>query len=239
MYKGIYISMTGMGMRQYELDAVANNLANINTTGYKRQQFASRLYPLLSGRPYEPNAIYQDARAQTYFGTQYIDTSQGTLKQTHNPFDLAIQGEGFFAVRQGDKILYTREGSFTRDRENFLVTQTGLKVLDENNNPVIIDGTKIEIGRDGNILVDGNTVGRIKLVKINRVIHVGHSLYDGVEEGQANGQILQGWIESSNVNPMNEMVQMIQAIRNFDFTQRVTTTFDQLAQRAVSEIARI
>lgn len=98
MYKGIYISMTGMGMRQYELDAVANNLANINTTGYKRQQFASRLYPLLSGRPYEPNAIYQDARAQTYFGTQYIDTSQGALKQTHNPFDLAIQGEGFFLL---------------------------------------------------------------------------------------------------------------------------------------------
>ncbi len=226
-------------MRQYELDAVANNLANINTTGYKRQQFASRLYPLLSGKPYEPNAIYQDARAQTYFGTQYIDTSQGVLKQTQNPFELAIQGEGFFAVRQGNKILYTREGSFTRDRENYLVTKAGLRVLDENNNPIVIDGTKIEIAKDGNLFIDGNPAARIKIVRLNSLRHIGQSLYEGIESGQASGQILQGWIESSNVNPMSEMVQMIQAIRNFDITQRVTMNFDQLAQRAVSEIARI
>ncbi|WP_353683453.1 flagellar basal-body rod protein FlgF [Thermodesulfovibrio sp. 3907-1M] len=239
MYKGIYITMTGMSMRQYEVDAVANNLANINTTGYKRQQFASRLYPLLSGRPVEPNSIYQDARVQTYFGTQYIDTSQGVLKQTQNPFDLAIQGDGFFAVRQSNKILYTRGGSFTRDRENYLVTQAGLRVLDENNNPIVIDGTKIEIAKDGSIFIDGNPAGRIKLVKLNNLRHIGQSLYEGTEAGEAHGQILQGWIESSNVNPMSEMVQMIQAIRNFDLTQRVTLNFDQLAQRAVSEIARI
>jgi len=239
MYKGIYITMTGMMMRENELSSISNNLANINTTGYKRQSFASRLYPLLSGRTSEPKAIYQDARVQTFFGTQYIDKSQGALKQTHNPFDLAIQGDGFFAVRQGNQILYTREGSFTRDKENFLVTQTGLRVLDENNNPVVIDGTKVEIGKDGSILVDGNPVGRIKLVRLNNLRHVGQSLYEGTEAGQADGQILQGWIESSNVNPMSEMVQMIQAIRNFDLTQRVTTNFDQLAQRAVSEIARI
>lgn len=239
MYKGIYITMAGMLMRENEFASISNNLANINTTGYKKQSFASRLYPLLSGRPSQPHAIYQDARAQTYFGTQYIDTSQGALKQTHNPFDLAIQGEGFFAVRQGNKILYTREGSFTTDRENFLVTQTGLRVLDENNNPIVIDGIKIEIGKNGNIFVDGNLVGRIKLVGLNNLRHVGQSLYEGVESGQADGQILQGWIESSNVNPMSEMVQMIQAIRNFDLTQRATKNFDELAQRAVSEIARI
>jgi len=239
MYKGIYITMTGMSMRENELSAISNNLANINTTGYKKQSFASRLYPLLSGKPSQSNVIYQDARAQTYFGTQYIDISQGALKQTHNPFDLGIQGEGFFVVTQGNKILYTREGSFTRDKDNYLVTQTGLRVLDENNNPIIIDGTKIEYGKDGTILVDGNPIGRIKLVKLNNLRHVGQSLYEGVEAGQANGQVLQGWIENSNVNPMSEMVQMIQAIRNFDFTQRVTTNFSELAQRTVSEIARI
>ncbi|MGB9710029.1 MAG: flagellar basal-body rod protein FlgF [Thermodesulfovibrio sp.] len=239
MYKGIYITMTGMFMREKELEAVSHNLANINTTGYKRQQFASRLYPLLSGRPSELNAIYQDARAQTYFATQYIDTSQGVLKQTQNPFDLAIKGEGFFAVRQGDKIFYTREGSFTRDKENFLITQAGLRVLDENNNPIVIDGTKIEIGKDGSVSVDGNPVGRIKVVKLNNLRHLGNSLYEGLEAGQANGEILQGWIEGSNVNPMSEMVQMIQAIRNFDLTQRATRNFDELAQRAVNEIARI
>ncbi|MDI1471795.1 MAG: flagellar hook basal-body protein [Thermodesulfovibrio sp.] len=239
MYKGIYISMTGMFMRENELSAVSHNLANINTTGYKRKQFASTLYPLLSGRPTERNAIYLDARAQTYFGTQFIDTSQGNLKQTGNPFELAVQEEGFFAVQRGQKIFYTREGSFTRDRDNFLITQSGLRVLDENNNPIVIDGTRIEIGNDGTIFVDGNQVAKIKLVKLNNIRHVGQSLYEGNEAGQADGQIFQGWIESSNVNPLNELVNMIQAIRNFEFAQRITTNFDQLAQRAVSEIARL
>lgn len=239
MYKGIYISMTGMQMRAYELEAVSNNLANINTAAYKRQAFSSKLYPLLSGRPRQPKAIYQDAKAQTFFGTQYIDLSQGNLRKTGNPLDLAIQGEGFFAVRKGNQILYTREGSFTKDNENNLVTQNGFKVLDENNNPVVIEGDKIEIAKDGTVFVDGNPVTKIKLVNLNNIRHIGNSLYQGTETGQANGQIQQGWIETSNVNPMWEMVQMIQAIRNFELTQRVTTNFDQLAQRAVNEIARI
>lgn len=226
-------------MRDNELSQIVNNLANINTTGYKRLSFSSRVYHLLAGRPYEVNAVYHDARVQTYFGTQYIDTSQGSLKQTKNPFDIAIEGEGFFAVRHGNRVLYTREGSFTKDKESLLVTQTGLRVLDENNNPILIEGTNIEIGKDGSILVDRSSVGRIKLVRLNNLRHIGHSLYEGTETGRATGKTLQGWIEGSNVNPISEMVQMIQAIRSFDITQRITSNFDQLAQKAVSEIARV
>jgi flagellar basal-body rod protein FlgG len=239
MYKGIYIAMTGMAMRANELDTISNNLANINTTGYKRQSFASRVYPLLTGRPADTKAIYQDARYQTYFGTQYIDLKQGVLRQTGAPLDLAIQNEGFFAVTKGNKTLYTREGSFTRDKEGYLITQAGLKVLDENNSPITVEGEKVEIGRDGSIYVDGNLVTKIKLVKLNNISHVGQSLYEGTEGGQADAQVIQGWIESSNVNPVNELAQMIQAIRNFELAQRATMNFDQLAQRAVSEIARI
>jgi|UniRef100_A0A7C4EKS3 flagellar basal-body rod protein FlgG len=239
MYKGIYIAMTGMAMRANELDTISNNLANINTTGYKRQSFASRVYPLLTGRPADTKAIYQDARYQTYFGTQYIDLKQGVLRQTGAPLDLAIQDEGFFAVTKGNKTLYTREGSFTRDKEGYLITQAGLKVLDENNSPITVEGEKVEIGRDGSIYVDGNLVTKIKLVKLNNISHVGQSLYEGTEGGQADAQVIQGWIESSNVNPVNELAQMIQAIRNFELAQRATMNFDQLAQRAVSEIARI
>jgi flagellar basal-body rod protein FlgG len=239
MYKGIYITMTGMSMRENELSAVSNNLANINTTAYKMQNFASRLYPLLSGRPDEPRALYRDARAQTYFGTQYINTSQGVLKKTGNPLDLAIDGEGFFIVQRGQQIFYTRDGSFTKDRENYLVTQSGLRVLDENNNAILIAGNRIEISQNGDIYVDGILVSKIKIVNLENLRHSGESLYEGVERGEARGRILQGWIENSNVNPMRELVQMIQAIRNFEYAQRVTMSFDQLAQRAVSEISRI
>lgn len=239
MYKGIYISMTGMAMRENELSAVTNNLANLNTTGYKRQSFSSALYPLLTGRPAEPRAIYQSVRAQTYFGTQVIDTSQGSLRKTGNPLDLAIEGEGFFAVQRGGQIFYTRDGSFTKDRENFLVTQAGLRVLDENNAPIAIEGTRVEVSRNGEVFVDGVQVSRIKVARLENIRHVGESLYEGREVGQGAGEIAQGFIESSNVNPLSEMVQMIQAIRNFEYAQRITATFDQLAQRAVTDIARL
>lgn len=239
MYKGIYISMTGMNMRENELSAITNNIANINTNGYKKQSFASKLYPLLSGRPTENRAVYQDARSQTYFGTQSLDVSQGSLKKTDNPLDLAIEGEGFLKVKKGKQDFYTRDGSLTIDKERFLVTRSGFRVLDENNNPVQVDGKIIEITRDGNIYIDGNMVSKLKIAKLETIMHVGESLYEGKESGQATGHIVQGWIETSNVNPMEEMVKMIQAIRNFEFAQRITTTFDQLAQKAVSEIARI
>jgi flagellar hook-basal body protein len=146
MYKGIYIAMTGAVLRSQELDSVANNLANASTVGYKKTSFSSRLYPLLEGiSGKDQRAIYPDARAMTYFGTYNIDTSEGSIKATGNPLDLAVKGDGFFAVESKGQTYYTRNGSFSMNKDGFLVTGSGQKVLDTANKPIRIEGENISI----------------------------------------------------------------------------------------------
>jgi flagellar basal-body rod protein FlgG len=245
MYKGIYIAMTGAVLRSQELDSVANNLANVNTTGYKKTSFSSRLYPLLEGISQKrQEAVYPDARAMTYFGAYNIDTSEGSIKTTGNPLDLAVKGEGFFAVESKGKTYYTRNGSFSMDKEGFLVTGSGQRVLDTANKPIRIVGENINIANiniapDGNIYVNGNVLSKIKLVNLNNIQHVGDSLFSGNEAGASKGEILQGSIEMSNVNPVQEMVGIISALRQYETAQKVIKSFEDLSQRTVSEIAKV
>jgi flagellar basal-body rod protein FlgG len=239
MYKGIYIAMTGAVLRRQELDGVANNLANVSTTGYKRTSFSSRMYPLLEGISQEQKAVYPDARAMTYYGKYYIDTSNGNIKTTGNPLDLAISGEGFFAVESKGGTYYTRNGVFTKSRDGFLVTANGHRVLDATNRPIRIDGEGINISPDGNIYVNGNIAGKLKLVNLNNIRHVGDSLFSGDEVGASKGEVLQGSLEMSNVNPIKEMVGIINALRQYETAQKVIKKFDDLSQRTVSEIAKV
>lgn len=240
MYKGMYIAMTGARLRSHEMDNVANNLANVSTPGYKRTSFSSRLYPLLDGRPAEPRAIYQDARAMAHFGEYGIDTSQGVIKNTGNSLDLAVNGEGFFVIQGGGgAFFYTRNGTFSRDRDGFLTTLKGQRVLDTANNPIRMQGNAVNITPDGTVYVDGNMAGRLKLVSLNNLQHVGDSLFSGSEIGPARGEVLQGSIEMSNVNPVRELVGVIMAMRQYEAARRVMQNFDQLAQKTITEIAKV
>jgi flagellar basal-body rod protein FlgG len=239
MYKGIYIAMTGAVLRRQELDSVANNLANVNTVGYKSTSFSSRLYPLLEGISQKQDSIYPDARAMTYYGAYHIDTSEGNIRTTGNPLDLAVKGDGFFAVESKGKTYYTRNGVFTKSRDGFLVTANGHRVLDTTNRPIGMDGESINISPDGNIYVNGNIAGKLKLVNLNNIQHVGDSLFSGNEIGASKGEILQGSIEMSNVNPIQELVGIINALRQYETARRVIKSFDDLSQRTVSEIAKV
>ncbi len=244
MYKGTYIAMTGAVLRSQELDSVANNLANASTAGYKKTSFSSRLYPLLEGTSQRQDSIYPDARAMTYFGKYHIDTSEGNIKTTGNPLDLAVNGDGFFAVESKGKTYYTRNGSFSMNKDGFLVTGSGQRVLDTTNKPIRIEGEnisaeKINVTPDGNIYVNGNVLSKIKLVNLNNIQHVGGSLFSGNEMGAPKGEILQGSIEMSNVNPIQEMVGIITALRQYETAQKVIKNFDDLSQRVVSEIAKV
>ncbi len=239
MYKGTYVAMSGAVLRSQELDNVANNLANASTAGYKRTTFSSQLYPLMAGNPQKQDSLYPDARAMSYIGAYHIDASEGDMKMTGNPLDLAIRGDGFFAVEGKGKTLYTRNGSFSRDKDGFLVTAGGLKVLDTANSPVRAAGETVNISPDGNIYVNGTPAGKLKLVNINAIMHVGDSLFSGAEAGLAKGEILQGNIEMSNVNPVREMVGIISALREYEAAQKVIQNFNDLAQRTVSEIAKV
>lgn len=241
MYKGIYVAMTGGMLRDQELDNVAHNLANANTTGYKRSSFAARLYPLLTDVSDKQNPAYPDSNAMTYYGQYSIDTSDGDLKATGNPLDLALRGEGYFAVQGKDKIYYTRDGSFSRDKAGYLIDASGQQVLNVSDKPIQIIGSKVQVAADGTITADGNTMGKLKLVKLDpsSMQHVGSSMFTGTDTGVSNAQVFQGNIELSNVNPIKEMVGIINASRNFDAVQTVIKNFDTLAEKTVTQIASV
>lgn len=239
MYKGSYIAMTGAVLRSQELDNVANNLANVSTVGYKKTTFSSQLYPLMKGAASGGNYVYPEARAMSDAGRYHIDISEGSIKATGNTLDFAVNGEGFFAVESAGRTLYTRNGVFSKNKEGFIVTENGFKVLDTSNKPIRIENGTISVSPDGNIYSDGNVAGKLKLTNIKKVTHVGNSLFSGDESGSAKGEIVQGSIEMSNVNPVSELVGIISAMREYESAQKVIQNFDQLAQRSVSEIAKV
>lgn len=239
MYKGTYVVMSGAVLRRQELDNVANNLANASTVGYKRTTFSSRLYPLMEDNPQRRDSLYADARAMTYVGKYRIDEAEGNVKATGNTFDLAVKGDGFFAVEGKGNVFYTRNGSFSRNKEGFLIAGNGMRVLDSAGKPIRVDGETVNIAPDGAAYVNGNPTGKLKLVNIDNIQHMGDSLFSGSETGAARGDIVQGSIEMSNVNPVMEMVGIITALREYEAAQKVIQNFDELSRKAVTEIARV
>jgi flagellar basal-body rod protein FlgF len=242
MDKGIYVAMTGAMLRMNDLDNIAANVANINTSGYKRTGFSSRLYPLMEGMSKPMNALYNDARSMTTMDKFTVDQSPGTLNNTGNPLDVSLSGEGFFAVEAKGQPAYTRNGSFSIDRDSFLVTAGGYKVIGSDNKPIRITretNSKPEIGMDGTINLDGNAVGTLKLVKLTDVKSLSDSLYTGKVAGNSTADVIQGSVERSNVNPVRELAAMISAQREFQTLQQLIKTFDQLAQRTINDIAKI
>lgn len=239
MYKGIYVAMTGAVLRSRELDVISNNLANVNTVGFKKSNFASRLYPILEGIQERQPVVYGNARAMATFTGYKIDPIQGSIKNTGNPLDLAISGEGFFSVEDGKgQRFFTRNGSFTLNREGFLVNMAGNFVLDRNNQRIKIDGTEISISPEGNLYADNNLVTQLKVSKVNNLEHVSDSLFTGLDTGVAAGEVIQGSLEMSNVNPIREMVGIITALKQYESAQKLIQSFDDLAKRTSTDIAR-
>lgn len=243
MYKGAYVALTGAILRSHEMDNVANNLSNVNTAGYKRSSFAANMYSIMQDTSRQPSSAYPDARAMAYYGDFKIDQAQGIIKTTGNTFDVAISGEGYFAVQDNNGTYYTRNGVFTIDRNGTLMNSSGQKVLDAANKPITIPrddpSAKISIARDGSIYANGNIAGKIKVVKLTSPEHIGGTLYKGAEAGPSGADLLQGTIEHSNVNGMREMIGLITASRNIESTIKMIKNFDDLSQRVVNELGKV
>ncbi len=239
MYKGMYVAMAGSLLRSQELDNISNNLANVSTTGYKRMSFSSRFYPLLEGLAAKEDSFFPGARSMATATDVVIDSADGILKTTGNSLDLAIRGEGFFVVLEKGQKYYTRNGSFALDKDGFVVTPRGGKVLDGKDKPIKPGDGPITINGEGTVTVNGTVSGKIKLVKIEDLRYSGDSLFTGRETGPAKGDMVQGSVEMSNVNPIREMVGIINAVRQYEMAQRVMQSFNELTQRTVTEIAKV
>jgi len=219
-----------------QLDFIANNLANASTTGFKSEH----LYYALLGKQTQ-----EGARSDLGPTSTIIDFTQGTIQNTGNPLDVAIEGDGFFAIEQNGSTTYTRNGSFVLNKNKELVTSDGAKVLGESGT-VIINGTKINIDADGTIRVDGNMTGKLKIVSFASPTQLtrgasGRYIDDGsagLKKSDTN-RVSGGYLEMSNVNAMKEMVEMIDVNRSFEAYQKIIQTMTDLDKIATNRVGKL
>jgi flagellar basal body rod protein FlgG len=254
MINGMYISAMGMQTQQYRQGVFANNLANVQTPGFKRQ-FAN-----LMDRPnaanedptmaqYKSDPIYGNMNGGVWLDRSTWDWTQGTLVASGNKTDLGLSGEGFFQVRRPDgQILLTRNGHFITTSEGKLVTQSnGYELLNTEGEPVEVKpNLPFSVSTDGVITQGETTPGQIAIVKPNDqagLEPIGAGM-NRVREGftaaaaDANTTIRQGFVEQSGVDPVTEMVQMLEGQRTFEANARMLSLQDQMLTK-LNMIGRI
>lgn len=239
MYKGIYIAVSGMVLRDRAIDTIAQNLANVSTTGYKRDDVAFEDYLMDNGAT---AGTVGDGRTMAQMGTVTTDFTPGEMIHTGSPLDLAISGDGFFTV-EGD--LYTRGGNFTLDDQGNIVDQHGHQLQGQGGaiNVGKANGS-IDIAPDGSVSVGGQLIDTIKVVKFDNpttLTRAGSGYFKSPTPPQTvveTPDIKQGFLESSNVNAISEMMKMITAQREFESFQGVISSFDTSASRITNDLAR-
>ena len=256
MINSLWIAKTGMEAQQMQLDVISNNLANSSTNGFKRASavFEDLMYQNL--RQAGSNSSEQSqlpTGLQVGLGVRTVATSrsfsQGALQQSGNKLDVAVQGNGFFQVTMPDGTTnYTRDGSFQVDSQGRLVTATGLPIA--NGVTVPANATSIAIAGDGTVTaqIPGNvapqSVGTIALASFINPAGLdpkGQNLYaETPASGQPNsgtpgsnglGALMQGYVETSNVNVVQELVTMIQTQRAYEMNSKAIQTSDQMLQK--------
>ncbi|SDB44964.1 flagellar basal-body rod protein FlgG [Desulfonatronum thiosulfatophilum] len=255
MQTSMYNALFGALTQEHRLANTANNLANVNTTGYKGETLAFQdVFARLGHDMLDPiSAINEksllpvpDEMAQTRISLSHIDFSQGTIRETGNPLDVALSGEGFFKVRPLEGDFYTRNGNFRLTPNGQLVTGQGFPVL-VNGGPVNIEpGARVVIGPAGDIQANGEPIGNMDLVTFENLQvleKLGQNMFrirPGVQAAEmpaGNVTVAQGYLESANVEVVKEMVNMIDAHRTFEAYQKVMHTTQEADQKLIREVA--
>ncbi len=258
MVKGLYTAYTGMINEQKRLDVLSNNLANADTNGYKKEGTTSQTFADELAIKIKDTSSYGLAQKLgtismgVHIGETYTDYSTGSFKVTDNSTDFAIKGDGFFAIAYTDKqgnssVKYTRDGAFTVNTQGYLVTKDINDARNGNvNGRIQVDPTqKITVDELGNIYQNDQQVGTIGIVDFadyDYLAKYGENMYDLVNGGTvtaADGRIVQGTLESSNVNVVSEMVNMITISRAYQAGQKVINTIDETLDKAVNQVGNV
>lgn len=252
MNSGMYSALSGNLAAMKRLDVIANNLANVGTSGFKQDRLAFE--SVLAGTQNPPAVPPGKTADPTLLADRMVtDYGSGALVQTGNTFDLAIQGDGFFSVRTPDGTAYTRQGSFRLAVDGTLVTANGFPVLSEEGEPIVIDmagratGARPVVDSQGNVTLDNEPTGRIavydfpKPYQLEKIAGTFFLPKQGAAPQLAGPMttVSQGTLEQSNVDSISEMVQMVEASRFFESCSKVVRAFDDMAAKAVNELARV
>ncbi len=238
MYKGIYVGLSGAVLRHQQVDIVAQNLANVSATGYKRDRMSFRSYMLSEDAAQPSTAIYPESKTMATLSRQETDFTAGEIFYTGNTLDVAIFGDAFFSILTPEGERYTRNGTFKLDSEGGLITSDGYQVLSESG-PIVLSKTgQITINRNGKISVDGAAAESLKLVGLKNPVKQGASLFSG-SPVKTDAEVKQGALEHSNVNAFREMIGLVEAMRVYETNQKVIQAFDALAGKAANDLARV
>jgi len=230
---GLTDSIESMLAQEQRLNQVTNNLANADTTGFKKDavSFQEMLYQASANR----QRVGKGLKILT-------DHGQGVVRMTGNPLDMAIAGEGFFRVQTAQGVRYTRAGNFQLNGEGQLVMPNGNQVLGDNG-PIVLTSPEFTVDAHGRILVDGNQVGQLSIVTVDDLKMLekeGESLFRLKEGGQEvaaqNFTLKQGFLEQSNVNTVEEMTEMIEILRAYEGQQKMIRALDELDDLAVRRV---
>lgn len=232
-----YVALSKQAGLAKELTSVANNIANADTAGYRREGFLFSEYV----RALEP----QDRSiSQANVGGRFFDSTAGAIVETGSPFDVAIESEGYFLVEtpRGERL--TRAGSFMLDNEGQLITPDGYRVLGDGGSPIAVpaEASSITIAPDGTIAADGAPVGKLGLVTVapTALAREGNNLLLATEETTQieSPRMRQGFVEQSNVNPVMEISRLIEVQRAYELGQQLMKDEDERISKTVEAMRK-
>ncbi len=242
MERGLFIAASGMLAAQVRQDVIANNLANATTPGFKGDVVVAHAFDDM----YLKNAMNGQPIGPLSEGAEVVDVKidprNAGMRVTQNPLDLAVSGDGWFSVQTPNGLMYTRNGAFTTNVQGQIVTAQGDPVLGQNGQPIVID-PRVEIGvsRDGRVMSGGREVGRIAVTALapDSLKKQGDNYVTGdVDPQGAVGVVAQGYLETSNVNSVKQMVELIVNMRTFEAGQKVVRALDDTLDRAANQVGR-
>jgi flagellar basal-body rod protein FlgG len=251
MLRGIYAAAAGMDVQQARLDVLSNNLANVRTAGFKKEDLLvgpfSELFLQYREEPLERPEANPRVVGRLNLGAQVYevipDLRNGPLQETFNPTDLALEGDGFFTVNTEEGTRYTRDGSFTLNQDGCLATSRGDLVLGENG-PIAVGEGEFKVSSDGEVRSKGQVIDRLALAAFKeRLVKLENNYYVAPADVQkaetVNLKVKQGYLERSNVQVADEMVDMIGIIHIYEANQKVVKALDELLDKAVNQVGSV
>ena len=244
MENAFLVSLSHLTSLRRQMDVIANNLANANTGAFKSEQ-------VLFEELISPVAEAENPANEVSFVLDYgvvRDFGRGEMAHTGNPLDLAIGGEGFFAVEFNDQTAYTRNGNLALNSDGELVTQAGYRVLNSDRRPITLDPSDPMpvISADGTISVEGQPLQKLAVFEfesLQALKKAGSNLFTANEEPtEAKGELIniqQGKLEHSNVEPVLEITRMIEVMRKYQSAKRLTDTNDELTRKVIDQLSQI
>jgi len=233
---GLIENTETMMAQEQRLNQVSNNLANVDTPGYKRDDLT--FWEMIFNASDDRNRVGKALKLLT-------NQEEGAASATGNTLDFAINGNGFFKVQTPEGVRYTRAGSFGLNSEGQLITPSGHLVLGEGG-PITIEGDDVSLSSDGGLLVDGRDAGRLDIVTFSDLAGLekeGLNLFrltEGNQEFEAEKfTVKQGFVEKSNVNTVMEMTRMIDLHRAYETQQKLIHTIDEMDDEAIRKVGKL